>query len=91
MIFLALDVFSIIFPTAYVEVKNQLSQGPRIVCYGYVYVLPEVRNLSNNGQKQSDITSFETAISTLFSAVKSIHCFDRKAHSIPIKCNDINI
>ena len=52
VIFHALDVFCIIFPTAYVEVKNRLSQGRPIVCFGYVYVLPEVRNLSNNGQNK---------------------------------------
>ena len=42
---------SIVFATAYVEVKNQLSQGRRILCFGYVYVLPEVRNLPNNSKK----------------------------------------
>ena len=48
VIFQALDIFSIIFATAYVTVKNRLSQGRHIVCFSYVYVLPEVRNLSNN-------------------------------------------
>ena len=37
VIFHALDVFSITFATAYVEVKNRLSQGRCIVCLGYVY------------------------------------------------------
>ena len=46
MIFHALDVFSIIFDTSYVEVKNRRSYGCRIVCFGYVHVLPEVRKSS---------------------------------------------
>ena len=41
--FHAQDVFSIIFATAYVEVKNRHSHGRHIVCFGYVRVLPEVR------------------------------------------------
>ena len=32
----------------------------------------------------SDITSFDWAINPLFSAIKSIHCFDTKSHLIPI-------
>ena len=36
------------------------------------------------------ITSFDCAINPLFSAIKSIHCFDMKSHSIPIKHNDID-
>ena len=44
--FYALDVFSIIFATSYVEVKNRHSHGHGIVCFGYVHVLPEVRNSS---------------------------------------------
>ena len=46
VIFNALDVFSITFATAYVEVKNRLSQERHIVCFGYVYALPEVRKSS---------------------------------------------
>ena len=34
------------------------------------------------------ITSFDWAINPLFSAIKSIHCFDTKSHSIPIKRNN---
>ena len=44
--FHAPDVFSITFATAQVEVKNRLSQGHCIVCFGYVYALPEVRKSS---------------------------------------------
>ena len=40
--FHALDVFSIIFATAYVDVKNRYSPGRNIVCFGYVSVLLEV-------------------------------------------------
>ena len=39
-IFHALDVFSIIFATSYVEVTNRHSHEHRIVCFGYVHVLP---------------------------------------------------
>ena len=39
-------VFSITFATAYVEIKNQLLQGRCIVCFGYVYALPQVRKSS---------------------------------------------
>ena len=46
VIFHALDVFSIIFATSYVEVKNRRSHGCRIVCFSYVHVLPEVRKSS---------------------------------------------
>ena len=46
VIFHALDVFSIIFAGVYVEVLNRHSQGRRIVCFGYVHVLPEVRTSS---------------------------------------------
>ena len=46
VIFHALDVFSIIFATSYVEVKNRRSHGCCIVCFGYVHVLPEVRKSS---------------------------------------------
>ena len=46
VIFHALDVFSVIFATSYVEVKNRRSHGCRIVCFGYVHVLPEVRKSS---------------------------------------------
>ena len=54
VIFHALDIFSITFATAYVRVKNRLSQGWRIVCFGYVHALWYLRyeNLPNNGQKQ---------------------------------------
>ena len=51
VIFHALDIFSITFATAYVEVKTQLSQGRRIVCFGYVYVLTEVRKSSKQWSK----------------------------------------
>ena len=51
MIFHALDIFSFAFATAYVKVKNQVSQGRRIVCFGYVYVLPEVRKSSKQWSK----------------------------------------
>ena len=83
----------ILYYFSYCLCRSQKSALARAsyVCFGYVYVLLEVRNLSNNGQKQSDITSFERTINTLFSAIKSIHCFDRKSHSVPIKCNDIYI
>ena len=36
--FHALDVFSIIFATSYVEVNNRRSHECRIVCFGYVHV-----------------------------------------------------
>ena len=53
VIFHALDIFSITFATAYVEVKNQLSHGHmrRIVCFGYVYALPELRKSSKQWSK----------------------------------------
>ena len=38
VIFHALDVFSIIYATSYVEVKNQRSHRRHIVCFGYVHV-----------------------------------------------------
>ena len=41
--FHALDIFSIIFASVYVEVLNQRSHGRHIVCFGHVYVLAEVR------------------------------------------------
>ena len=46
VIFHALDVFSIIFATSYVEVKNRCTHGCHIVCFGYVHVSPEVRKSS---------------------------------------------
>ena len=49
--FHALDVFSIIFATSYVEVKIQCSHGRRIVYFGYVHVLPEVRKSSKQKSK----------------------------------------
>ena len=49
--FHALDVFSITFATAQVAVKNRLSQGRRIVCFGYVYALPEVWKSSKQWSK----------------------------------------
>ena len=42
VIFHTLDVFSIIFATSYVEVKNRRSHECRIVCFSYVHVLSEV-------------------------------------------------
>ena len=51
VILYALDVFSIIFATAFVEVKNRRSHGRRIVCFGYVHVLPEVRKPSKQQSK----------------------------------------
>ena len=46
-----LDVFSVIFATSYVEVKNRCSHGCLIVCFGYVHVLPEVRKSSKQKSK----------------------------------------
>ena len=46
MIFHTLDVFSITFATTFVELKNQLSQECRIVCFGYVYALAGVQKSS---------------------------------------------
>ena len=46
VIFRALDVFSIIFASVYVEVLNRHSHGRHIVCFGYVHVLAEVRTSS---------------------------------------------
>ena len=40
--FYALDIFSIIFATVYIEVLNRHSHGCHIVCFGYVHVLAEV-------------------------------------------------
>ena len=58
--FSCLHVFSIIFATAYVEVKCRCSQGSRIVCFGYVHVLPEVRKSSKQQSKiVKVITSFD--------------------------------
>ena len=51
MIFSALDVFSIIFSTSYVEVNNRRSHGCCIVCFGYVHVLTEVRKSSKQKSK----------------------------------------
>ena len=51
VIFHALDVFSIIFATFYVEVKNRCSHGCRTVCFGYVHVLSEVRKSSKRKSK----------------------------------------
>ena len=51
VIFHALDIFSIIFTTNYVEVKNRLLHRRRIVCFGYVHVLPEVRKSSKQQSK----------------------------------------
>ena len=42
-VFHALDVFSIIFATVYIEVINLRSHRRHIVCFGYVHVLAEVR------------------------------------------------
>ena len=44
--FHALDVFSIIFATVYVEVLNLRLHGRHTVCFGYVHVLAEVRTSS---------------------------------------------
>ena len=38
VIFHALDVFSVIFASVYVEVLNRRSHGRHIVCFGYVHV-----------------------------------------------------
>ena len=51
VIFHAIDVFSITFATACVKVKNRPSQGRRIVCFGNVYALPEVRKSSKQWSK----------------------------------------
>ena len=51
VIFHALDVFSIIFATSYVEVKNRHSHRRRIVCFGYGHVLPEVQKSSKQKSK----------------------------------------
>ena len=51
VIFHALDVFSIIFATSYVEVKNRRSHGCRFVCFGYVHLLPDVRKSSKRKSK----------------------------------------
>ena len=68
-----LDVFSIIFASSYVEVKNKHSHGRCIVCLGYMHVLPEVRKSSKQKSKTiSDIPSFDLAINPLFSAIKSM-------------------
>ena len=42
----ALDVFSIVIATVYVEVLNRRSHGRHIICFGYVHVLAEVRTSS---------------------------------------------
>ena len=44
--FYALDVFSIIIATVYVEVLNRRSHGRYLVCFGYVHILAEVRTSS---------------------------------------------
>ena len=46
VIFHALDVFSVIFASVYVEVLSRRSHGRHIVCFGYVHVLAEVRTSS---------------------------------------------
>ena len=51
VIFHALDIFPIIFDTAFVEVKNWRSRGCRIACLGDVHVLPEVRKSSKQQLK----------------------------------------
>ena len=53
--FRALDVFSIIFATAYVDVKNRYSHGRHIVCFGYVRVLPEVRTSAKQQLKPIEL------------------------------------
>ena len=50
VIFHALDVFSIIFATVYVEVLNRRSHWRHIVCFGYVNILAEVEHLPNNNK-----------------------------------------
>ena len=48
-------------------------------------------NLPNNGQKQLKWYNFFGLNNySLFSLIKSIHCFDMKPHSILIKQNDID-
>ena len=44
VIFYALDVFCIIFASA--KIKNRHLQGRRVVCFGYVHVLPELQKSS---------------------------------------------
>ena len=51
VIFHALDVFSIIFASFCVEVKNRHSHRHRIVCFSYVHVLSEVRKSSKQKSK----------------------------------------
>ena len=50
VIFHALDIFSIIFATSYVEVKNRRSHERHIVCFGYA-LAPEVRKSSKQKSK----------------------------------------
>ena len=71
--------------------QKSASQGRGIVCFGYVYALPGVRKSSKQWSKTSSVkTSLNWAINPLFSAIKSIHCFDTKSHPMPIKRNDID-
>ena len=46
--------------------------------------------LQKNGQKQLKWYNFFRLSNSLFSIIKSLHCFDKKSHSIPIKRNDID-
>ena len=69
----ALDVFSVVFSTAFVEVKNRHSHGCRIVCFGYVHVLPEVLKSSKQHiKKQLKWCTFFRLSNSSFSAIKSI-------------------
>ena len=90
VIFHALDIFSIIFATSYVEVKNRRSHGRRIVFFGYVHA-PEVRKSSKQKSKTIKVIyllSIEQLI--LYLAQLNPWLFDTKSYSIPIKRNDIN-
>ena len=58
VIFHDLDVFSIIFATSYVEVKNQRSHRRSSVCFSYEHVLSEVRKSSKQKSKTKWYTIF---------------------------------
>ena len=49
--FHALDIFSIIFATACVEVKHRHWHGRCTICFGYIHVLPEVQKSSKQQSK----------------------------------------
>ena len=58
VIFHALDVFSIIFASVYVEVLNRRSHRRHIVCFGYGHVLAECEHLPNNNKNQLKWSTF---------------------------------